>query len=933
MASTKAIQMSFAGGEISENMYGRQDDQKYQTGLARCLNFIVLPQGPVQNRPGFSFVRAAKYSDRPVRLIPFRFNNKQTMIIELGDKYARFHTLGATLLGEDGEPYEIETPWAADDLFSLHYVQSNDVLTFVHNSYPPKELKRYSLTDWRVETPNFGLKLGTPANVKAERKTEAASDSNADKYTFQYKVSALNSDKTEEGAASEAVSVTANLYATGTTVQVSWDAVPDATFYRVYKNQGGLYGYIGDTEELSIIDDGIDPKTDITPRRLDDVFQTASGIKDVTVESGGSGYVYHDRGIQISAGFNASRPTKRESCSLGKGQGAPADTLKKLNYTPSSATSGEPIWQRTSHSSSNYPAYPDAEAIKAAALERIELVDLSGPGSGGELSVEFDVSYSRNRVDSSSDSGGSDYYSSTTVRIKSITVKTPGSRYVSPAIRAYWTLSVLVFVTAHRYTYEIGVQTSGITLSVSDTTGSGAELVPVVQNGVITDVIIKSSGQNYTDPTISVVSDTGSGAVLKAEVDVGGNYPSAVGYFEQRKCFAGMSSDPQSFVMTCTGSETDMSYSLPYKDDDQVYARLASNEFDGIEHIVSLGQMLLLTSGSVAVISTKNDDAITPDSVNAVVQSSVGASTVRPLVVNNVVLYVGSQGGHVWELGYQYEKGGYIPGDLSLRSTHLFDFKDIVDSAQSRSPQPIMWFVSTDGSLLGLTYIPEQAIGAWHQHTTDGTFESCASVIEDGEDHLYCVVRREINGQVVRYIERMNTRKIERLENAIFVDCAGQYVGPETTEISGLTWLEGKNVSILADGAVRPQQLVTNGKITLDSPASIVQVGLPYTSDIKTLPVTIQTPGYGSANTKNVSRAFLRLKDSSGVFAGPSFDEADLVEHKQRTTEQPGQPPALVSGIVDLQLYGKWSDSGSICLRQSNPLPLEVLSLTLEVSV
>lgn len=75
------------------------------------------------------------------------------------------------------------------------------------------------------------------------------------------------------------------------------------------------------------------------------------------------------------------------------------------------------------------------------------------------------------------------------------------------------------------------------------------------------------------------------------------------------------------------------------------------------------------------------------------------------------------------------------------------------------------------------------------------------------------------------------------------------------------------------------------------------------------------------------------MKDSSGVFAGPTFDEADLVEHKQRTTEQPGHPPELVSGIIDLQLYGKWSDSGSICLRQSNPLPLEVLSLTLEVSV
>lgn len=156
------------------------------------------------------------------------------------------------------------------------------------------------------------------------------------------------------------------------------------------------------------------------------------------------------------------------------------------------------------------------------------------------------MSYSRDHEESSSDSGGSDYYSYTTVTIKSISVKTPGTRYVSPAVRAYWASSFFVFVTAHRYTYEIGVETSGLTLKVSDSTGSGAELVPVVSNGVITDVIIKSSGQNYTDPTISVVSDTGSGAVLKAEVDVGGNYPSAVGYFEQRKCFAGMSSDPQS---------------------------------------------------------------------------------------------------------------------------------------------------------------------------------------------------------------------------------------------------------------------------------------------------------------------------------------------------------------------------------------------------
>ena len=473
MASTKAIQVSFAGGEISESMYGRQDDQKYQTGLAKCSNFWVLPQGPVQNRPGFSFVRAAKYNNKQTRLIPFRFNNKQTMVIELGDKYARFHTLGATLLDADGEPYEIETPWSADDLFELHYVQSNDILTFVHNNYPPKEMRRYSLTDWRIETPNFGLKLAAPANVTATRKTEAANDSNKDKYTFQYKVSALNKDKTEEGEASAVAEVVANLYATGTTVEISWDTVPGATFYRVYKNQGGLYGYIGDAEETSIIDDGIDPKTDITPRRIDDVFQTAKGISSVTVTAGGSGYVYHENGAQMPAAFNAKSPNKRETATASSGTSI--EQLKKYSYSADSSSSGQPVWQSSAHSTSSYPSYPDADSLKLAALERLEIVDELGLGSGCTFTAEFNVEYSRDYVSSSSDSGGTDYYSYTTVTLKGITITNPGSGYRKPVLRAYWATRILILATAHRYSYNLNSVTSGLTLP----TLSNASALPV----------------------------------------------------------------------------------------------------------------------------------------------------------------------------------------------------------------------------------------------------------------------------------------------------------------------------------------------------------------------------------------------------------------------------------------------------------------------
>ena len=42
----RKVQMSFVGGELAPAMFGRFDDQKYQQGLAKCRNFITLPQGP-----------------------------------------------------------------------------------------------------------------------------------------------------------------------------------------------------------------------------------------------------------------------------------------------------------------------------------------------------------------------------------------------------------------------------------------------------------------------------------------------------------------------------------------------------------------------------------------------------------------------------------------------------------------------------------------------------------------------------------------------------------------------------------------------------------------------------------------------------------------------------------------------------------------------
>lgn len=83
--------------------------------------------------------------------------------MELGPKYIRFHTQGKTLLGSDGKPYEVQTPYEADDIMDIHYVQSADIVTLVHPRYAPRELRRYGATDWRLQKISFTSTLSAPS--------------------------------------------------------------------------------------------------------------------------------------------------------------------------------------------------------------------------------------------------------------------------------------------------------------------------------------------------------------------------------------------------------------------------------------------------------------------------------------------------------------------------------------------------------------------------------------------------------------------------------------------------------------------------------------------------------------------------------------------------------------------------------------------------
>ena len=409
-----------------------------------------------------------------------------------------------------------------------------------------------------------------------------------------------------------------------------------------------------------------------------------------------------------------------------------------------------------------------------------------------------------------------------------------------------------------------------------------------------------------------------------------GNYPGAVGHFEGRRWFGGTTNEQQGLWASRSGLVGNMTKSIPTRDDDAISVRLVATRADVVQHIIPLNDLLLLTSGGEWRVTAQNSDAITPRTLSYRPVGGIGANITPPVTTSESIVYAQGKGGRLRELIYSWESQGYKINDICLLASHLFDGFEIVSMAFSRSPHQIVWAVRDDGVLLGATYVPEHQVIGWHQHTTDGLFESVAVIPESDGDRLYAVIRRTINGEVVRYLERMSQHVSNPLEDAVFSDASiTKLTATPTTLINKLRHLEGKTVVILADGAVVTPQVVVDGEITLPSGAYKKVIGLPYESHIKTLPAVLEVQAMGLGEFKTVTNVVARVHESSSFEAGPSLDM--LTEIKQRSTELYGSPPSTISGAVDIAISSRYDFDGSVYIAQRYPLPLMVLSMSLSV--
>jgi hypothetical protein len=442
--------------------------------------------------------------------------------------------------------------------------------------------------------------------------------------------------------------------------------------------------------------------------------------------------------------------------------------------------------------------------------------------------------------------------------------------------------------------------------------------------------LTRTADNNWTFSTATI-----TGSPSPALNDTTNNYPSVVTFFEQRLVFGATNNNPQTLWFSKNGDYEN--FTTGTGDDDALVYTIASNQVNAIRYLSATRVLTIGTTGGEYVLTATSDGPVTPTTTLIRKYSNYGSAAIEPVQVADVTLFVQRGGRKVREFRYvgDINVSAYQAPDITIVAEHI-TAGGLSAFAYQQEPDSVIWAVRADGTLLGMTYRREEEVVAWHKHVIGGEFSGGQAVVESiatlpsdtGEDELYMIVKRTINGATKRYVEQMRPFNFGGVTTgAFFVDCGLRYEGTATSTLSGLYHLEGETVTVLANGATHPDREVTGGGITLAYNSTTAAVGYNYTSSMQTMRIEAgSADGTSQGKPKRIHAVTLRLLETVGIEVGNSSNENDRVFFRDSSMPMDQAVP-LFTGDKDIEFPGGYDDDDRLYVRQTQPLPMSVLAL------
>ena len=398
-------------------------------------------------------------------------------------------------------------------------------------------------------------------------------------------------------------------------------------------------------------------------------------------------------------------------------------------------------------------------------------------------------------------------------------------------------------------------------------------------------------------------------------------YPKTACFYEGRLVLGGTRSKPQSLLFSKSGSFFD--FDIDDGDDDEaIFVTISSRKLNDIVDVFPGRNLQVFTSGAEFAVTS---NPVTPSNAKVAPQTSHGALNVETQDVDGSTIFVDRNGKSIRDFVFSFNEDAYVTQDLSVLASHLIT--QPVDMALLSGTQSDdanwVFFVNNDGKGVILNTLRAQDITGFTRWENTGNIKNVCVVDED----LYLVTERAINGAAVKFLERWNfDHKMD----------ASTKIAPTSSQtvLTGLDYLEGQTVQIVADGVVLQARAVSSGSITLESSETgytSVEVGLNFPIELKPMPLNTNVgSGQNQMRLKRVVRINSRVFESSGVYV--NGNPVPIRAFGAAPDTPLDNPPEVLTGIID-DIYGTdgWTREEVPVFTVPDPTPFHIQMIEFEV--
>ena len=902
MTRATYIQTNFTSGEVSPVLAARVDVTKYANACKTLENMIVIPQGGATRRGGTKFIAEGKTNNKKVRLYPFEFSVTQAYILEFGDQYIRFYK-------DQGQIQESTKAISAA-------TQANPcVVTANSHGYNNGEEVYISGVVGMTELNGKHYKVADKTTNTFELQNMLSADINSSGFTAY----------SSGGTAARVYTITSP-YLEAELYELQFTQSADILYIAHKNHEPRTLSRTGHTSwtlaeyellsgpMLSVNTTG----TTLTPSGTSgSVNITASATTGI---NGGSGFIASDvdRIIQIKQGSTTSHAKINSITST--------TIVACTTQSDFADTSSVTTWALGYFYTDNWPscvAFYEQRLVWAGPPEYPQLMAFSVSGD-----------YTNHLAGSSADDAM--VYTIATDQVNAIRWMNPGP------VLSVGTAGGEFIVSASA---EDEALTPTNVRVVRHTTYGSANMAALRVSNVILflqrakrkirEFVYKFETDTYVAPDLTLLSDhiTKTGVI---QID-----------YQQ---------EPNS-ILWCVLTDGTL-LGMTYQRDQEVIS--------WHRHIVGGVSDTAGTQAqveSVAVVPGTADDGAGIDEIYIAVKRYVNSAERRHIERITPGL----------ELTNTQEEAFFIDGGLSLNtpvtitgataadpvvitaSSHGFSDGDVVKlrdikgmtevngrsfivaSKATNSFSLVPYSSPLPASITAITQAnPAVVTAASHGlSNSDKIYLSDAAGMTQVNGLVFTVANKTDNTFQLSGIDSSGYGAytsggyIRHVENGTTYTAyvSGGVARVETTSITGLDHLEGQSVSILGDGAVQPSKTVSSGAITLSTAASIVHVGLPYTSKLVTLNIEAGSQdGTAQSKTKRIHELTVRLYRSLGMSAGPEGSTLDIVPFRD-SSDSMDVATSLFTGDKRLPYPKGYETSVNVEIQQTDPLPQTVLAL------